>query len=291
MANLQLWFSTLEIGSFFALMGLAFLLVRMGTNFFNIALGPYAMVAALGSSWLIIYGGAGLWGAVLLSVGLAVVLAAVTELGVVRVIQQRTGHDELPALVSVVAVLFVVQQLAGVLFGRAPLPGHALVDAEPIRVAGGVLPANSALLIGVTAAIFISVTLWMRLTGTGRLLRAIGDNKDAAEILGLPVRRIRLITFVLSGFIAGVAGILFATKNGVSFESGLQWTLMGFLTFVIGGAGRVWAPLVGGLLLGMAQVFTPYYFTQLSPQIVIFLIAVLFFAFKPEGLFVRKVRV
>lgn len=124
----------------------------------------------------------------------------------------------------------------------------------------------------------------------GRLLRAVGDNKEAAQLLGLPVGRVRLVAFVIGGLIAAIAGILFASKSGVSFTSGLSWTLTGFLALVIGGTGNIWGPLVGGLLLGAVQVFTPFYFDKLGPATVILVLALVFFAFKPEGIFVRKVR-
>jgi branched-chain amino acid transport system permease protein len=134
------------------------------------------------------------------------------------------------------------------------------------------------------------VALWLRLGGTGRLLRAIGDNKQAAAVLGLPVSRARLTAFVLGGLVAAVAGLLYAPKAGVGFETGLTWTLSGFLALVVGGTGTVWAPLVGGLLVGGVEVFVPYYLGSAAPNYVILGIALVFFAFRPEGMFSRRIR-
>lgn len=291
MSNIQLWVSALEIGSFFALMGLGFLLIRLGTNFFNFALGAYAMVAALSTTWLVRDVGMSLWLAICISVIAAVLLSVVTELGLVRIVQVRSPHEELPALISVAALMFFISQLAGNVFGRAPAPGQQIIKVDPIRIGTAIITPTAALLLGVTALCFIAATLWMRYASMGRLLRAVGDNREAATTLGLPVGRIRLVAFILGGLVAGIAGILFASKSGVAFSSALDWTLLGFLSLVIGGTGRAWAPLVGGLLLGFVQVFTPYYLPHISPMIGIFLLALVFFSFKPEGLFVRKVRV
>jgi branched-chain amino acid transport system permease protein len=136
----------------------------------------------------------------------------------------------------------------------------------------------------------VATALWIRLTRSGRLLRAVGDSTHAATLLGLPVSRIRLVAFLLSGVLAAVTGLLFAPKAGVNSLSGLNWALSGFLAIVVGGTGSVWAPLLGGLLLGGVEVFVPYYFGGQSQVYGLLVVALVFFAFKPQGLFVRRVR-
>lgn len=290
MTDLQLWLSAIEIGSFFGLLALAFLLILTGSGFFNFALGPYAMVAGLGTSWLVIGHGVAVWLAIACGLAMAVAVSAITELVVVREVQRKAGTGEVPALVAVAAVLFAVQQSAGIVFGRVPLPGQQLLQAGPWRLGDVVLVSSTAVLLVVTVVVFVVTGTWVRLSRTGRLLRAVGDNGEAARKLGLPVSRVRLTAFVIGGLVAGIAGILFAPKAGVEFSSGLTWTISGFLALVVGGTGSIWAPLAGGLLMGVVQVFAPYYFGNVGPQTMLVLIALVFFAFKPEGLFVRRVR-
>lgn len=291
MTDPQLWLSVLEIGSFFGLIALAYQLTLIGAGFFNFAIGPYAMTAALGASWLTIELKIPLAVSLLLGLALAVILSGLTELLVVRQVQKRAGAGELPALVAVTAVLFIVQQAAGTVFGRRALPGQVLVNLGPWQFGTVHLAGTTVVLVVTTAIIFLAVSLWMLHSRTGRLLRAVGDNRAAASLLGLPVGRIRLIAFLLAGLIAGAAGLLYAPKTGVGFTSGLAWTLVGFLALVIGGTGRTWAPLVGGLLLGAIQVFAPFYFGSMGPTTMVLLIALLFFAFRPQGLFAMRVRI
>src|SRR5699024_11767010 len=156
---------------------LGFLLIRLGTNFFNFALGAYATVAALSTTWLVRNAEMSLWLAVLVSVALAVLLSVVTELGLVRIVQTRSPHEELPALISVAALLFFISQIAGNVFGRAPQPGQHRVTGGPFKVGSAVLTSNALLLIGVTFVAFVAVAFWMRYSSTGRLLRAVGDNR------------------------------------------------------------------------------------------------------------------
>lgn len=291
MTDPQLWLSVLEIGSFFGLIALAYQLTLIGAGFFNFAIGPYAMAAALGASWLTIEMNVPIAFSLVLGLVIAVAASALTELLVVRQVQKRSGRGELPALVAVTAVLFIVQQGAGAIFGRPALPGQVLVAFGPWQFGDIYLSGTALVLVVATALIFVAVSMWMKYSRTGRLLRAVGDNRSAAALLGLPVGRIRLIAFILAGLIAGAAGLLYAPKTGVAFTSGLSWTLVGFLALVIGGTGRTWAPLVGGLLLGAIQVFAPFYFGSMGPTTMVLLIALLFFAFRPQGLFSMRVRI
>ncbi|CAM2980618.1 branched-chain amino acid ABC transporter permease [Prescottella defluvii] len=291
MTDAQLWLAALEIGAFFSLIALGMYLVVVGADFFNFAMGPYAMAAAMACSFVVVDYGVPLWLALLLGLGVGMALSVITEKLVVQPVQKRSGRGELPALVAVTAVLFAVQQLAGTVFGRTPLPGQKLFDFQPISVAGATVDSSSIVLIAGTALVFVAVGVWLQTSQTGRLLRAVGDNPEAARVLGLPVNRVRLVAFTVAGLIAAIAGLLFASKSGVQFTSGLSWTLTAFIALVIGGTGRSWAPLIGGLLLGFVQVFAPYYFGASAAQTAILLIALVFFAFRPEGMLSRKVRV
>ncbi|MDI9917050.1 branched-chain amino acid ABC transporter permease [Rhodococcus sp. SRB_17] len=291
MTDAQLWLAAIEIGAFFSLIALGMYLVVVGADFFNFAMGPYAMAAAMATSWVVVNQGYPLWLAMPLGIAVAVGLSVLTEKLVVKQVQKRSGRGELPALVAVTAVLFGIQQLAGTVFGRTPLPGQKIFDFAPVTVLGATVDSATIVLIAGTALVFLGVGIWLNRSTAGRLLRAVGDNPDAARVLGLPVDRVRLIAFTLAGVIAAIAGLLFAPKAGVQFTSGLSWTLTAFIALVIGGTGRSWAPLIGGMLLGIVQVFAPYYFGASAAQTAILLIALVFFAFRPEGLLSRKVRV
>ncbi|MEV4513924.1 branched-chain amino acid ABC transporter permease [Dactylosporangium sp. NPDC049525] len=290
MGQLQLWLSALEMGCFFGLLALAYYLVLVGAGFFNFAIGPYAMVGGLCTSYLVLYEDMNVWVAAAVAITAAAGLAVVTELVVVRPVQRRSGGGELPALVAVAAVLFAIQQLGGYLFGYTTLPGQNVLTFDPVTVGDTVIQPSTLVLIAFTVVAFAGLAVWIRSTRSGRLLRAVGDSTHAARLLGLPVNRVRLIAFVLSGLLAGITGLLFAPKAGVSSLSGLSWALSGFLAMVVGGTGSVWAPLVGGLLLGAVEVFVPYYFGGQSHVYGLLIVALVFFALKPSGLFVRRVR-
>jgi branched-chain amino acid transport system permease protein len=282
--------SAAEIGAFFSLVALAYHIVGLGSGFLNFAVGGYAMVAAAGTSWLAVNNHVEPHlAAVLMLVG-AGALAAGTEVGLVRPIQRRTGHNELPLLVALVALVFVLQQVAGLVVGQQTSRGQSLWVRTPFRLGSTIVRANTILLVLLSAGIFVVVAAWLRTTVHGRLIRAVGDNPSAASLLGFPVLRTRLLAFALSGVVAGSAGILFAPKAGVGPQSGVEWALYGFLAFVIGGTGSLWGPLVGGLVIGGAQVFLPFYFGGPAVSYILLVVGLVFFGLRPQGLFTRRVR-
>lgn len=287
---LQLWISVIELGCFAGLIALGFFLVLRGADIFMFALGPLAMFGSMFGAYQIANNGWPVPLAVLTGIVIAVAFSILTEVLIVRPIHQRTGGEENPSIVAIVAILFLLEQLAGTLFGRRPLPGTSFWDKQ-FQVGGAVVSGQMVLLVVVTVIAFVAVALWLRHSAVGRMLRAVGDNENAARTLGVPVDRIRLIAFALAGLLAGIAGCLFAAKSGVSFTSGLQWTLVGFLAVIVGGLGSVWAPLVGALIVAALQTYTVFQFGQAMRDYVTFAVAFLFFAFRPKGIFQNKVRI
>lgn len=286
---MNLWISVLELGTFYGLLALAYLLVIEGARFFNFLVGAYAMTAAMLTSWLTERG----WSlpmAILAALVVGTASAAITEIGLIRPIQKRS-RDELTALVAVTAGLMLIQQIDATLMGRTLFPGRPIIEGDPISIGSGSIEPTGALQIVLTIVIFAAMSLYLSRSNTGRSLRAVGDNEEAATIVGLPVQRIRLAAFVLSGALAAIAGVLFSARSGVSFQSGFPWTIYSFLAIVIGGTGSVWSPLAGGLILGALQTFVPRYVGSGALDYAIFGIALIFFAFRPEGVFARRVRI
>jgi branched-chain amino acid transport system permease protein len=265
--------------------------VLNGAGFFNFAIGPYTMFSGLASSWLVFIQGWDLPQAIAVGIAATIVLSVLTELLVVRPIERRSAGEELPALIAVVAVLYAIAQLAGTVFGRRPLPGRPwFVFENPLQVGAAYIDAQVITTVVVTLLVFTAMSLWLKFSPYGKILRAVGDNQEAAQTLGLPVSRVRLIAFGLAGLVAGIAGPLFASKAGVGFDSGLSYSLYGFIALVLGGTGSPWAPLAGGLLLASIQIMSSYFFGSVWLNYATLAVAVIFFAVRPEGIFARRVR-
>src|SRR5258706_9654665 len=116
MTELQLWISAVQMGCFFGMLALAYYLVLVGAGFFNFAIGPYAMVGGLCTSWLVVEWDFYIWAAAAIAVVAAHVLAIRTQLFVVRPVQPRNGGRVVPALVVGACRLFAIPQGAGAVF-------------------------------------------------------------------------------------------------------------------------------------------------------------------------------
>ena len=285
----QLWISAIEVGSFYALIALGYYLILEGSGFFNFAAGGYAMVAGLGTAYFVRIHDWPAAVAILVGIILAVTLSIGTEIAIVRPVERR-ADAELPALIAVMASLFILQQGAGWLFGRRPLPGTKIVTIGPARIGDTVIRTDAIVLVAVALVIFVSVYLWLTHTSYGRMLRAVGDNQEAAHRLGFPVARIRIAAFAVAGLIFGIAGILISAKAGISNNSGLTFSLFGFLSFVLGGRGTFFGPILGGYLLASLHIFASYYLGGAFLDYSTLVLALVLFALRPEGLISQRVR-
>ncbi|MFC4055130.1 branched-chain amino acid ABC transporter permease [Actinomadura syzygii] len=287
---IELVVPTLETGCFFGLIALALFMVKESAALFNFAVGGLAVVGGMASSAITVGHGLPLVLGVLAAVAFGVALGLCIEVLVVAPLVKPGGGEDHHVVMALVAGLFALQQIAGVAFGKSALPGATWMKGDVLDVGKFVVSAQALIEIAVTLGLFVAIGMLLRGTRLGRQFRSIGDNTQAATMLGMPVRRIRLLAFASSGLLAGLAGALFANRAGVAFTSALQFTLFGFLAFVIGGAANVWGPLAGGIGLAFLQAFAIYYFGPAALTYVTFAVAALFFALRPEGIFVKRVR-
>jgi branched-chain amino acid transport system permease protein len=279
-------------GCFFGLIALGYSMVLEATGFFNFALGAMVMFAAIFSAYLVAVIHMPLALAVMVGIASAAILSVLSDQLVISPIEKRGTGGELPALVAVTAVLFAIQQFAGTVFGRYPLPSESWINRPPLMWGSVAISWQIIVTVVITLLVFAAIHLWTKRSLYGRLLYAVGDNRNAARTLGLPVNRIRLVAFVLSGLIGGLAGTLFASNGGgVGFENGFSYSLYGFLALVIGGRGSVWAPLLGGLVLANAQTYSIYRFGGGALDFATLVLALIFFGLRPTGLVARRVRI
>lgn len=284
--DFQTVYAGIEASCLYATLALSFFLIVRATRLVNFAVGGYAIFAALAIAYMVMTGLA-LPVAVFAGLFAAAVMSLMTEY-LVRVMQRnqsKVGTME----IAIVAVLFVVEQSAGLAFGRQPslvqtwIPGSFEVFSTSVSY-------QSAANLALTLALFAVVGYWLSRTRYGRMLRAVGDNPGAAETLGLPISKVRAVAMILAGLTAGLAGLLATTQASLTVESGTQFTLMGFIALVLGGSAYVWAPLAGGALLGMLEAFSARLIGIEYRDYVLLALVLVVFTFRPKGLFAVKER-
>ncbi len=286
--ELSLLVSCIETGAFYGLVGLGYFLFLRATGVVNFAMGAYVMFAGVAYASFSENPTTSLGLAIICAVSAAVLFAWITEDGILRPMALRV-HDEFGAVMAIVALMFVIEQLASLAFGARPLLGRELIEGTAV-IGGLAIDFQDLLAVAVTMAIFAVVAIWLKHGRYGRMLRAVGDNEHAARSLGLPVRRVRLVAVLVTGLICGVAGLLAAPQAALSFQSHLSFAILGFIALVLGGVGTPWAPLVGGMLVSAIESASARYIGGFARDYVLLALALTVFSLRPEGLFTIRVR-
>jgi branched-chain amino acid transport system permease protein len=274
-----------------ALVALAFQVVIQATGgMADFAMGQYVVLSGL----MYVVGESRGWPlgvSVLLAVALAVGCAMLSEFLVVRPLD-RMSVSSLQPVVATIALLYIWEQVSSLIFGESPRRGSELVQGTVLEIGGVSVTGQQAVIIGTTVFVFVALAAWARRSATGRRLRAVGDNPGAAELLGFRRTRTSSLAFGIAGAVAGLAGILSIALSGLGPANGAGYTLAGIVALYLGGTKTPMGALVGGLLLAALTLLTGRYIGSAFPDYALLVLAVILFAFRPQGLIAgTKVRV
>jgi branched-subunit amino acid ABC-type transport system permease component len=244
-----------------------------------------------GAYFTILFGYLGL--PLLLAMALSMVgtalIALVTEKLIWRPLRNAgAGHLQmfLSAIGLALVLRFSIQFVAGSQVRTLGANVVSSVAIGPLRF--GTLQAV-ALIVGLIAMLFVGLVL--RFTNIGKEMRAFADNRALAEVSGINTNQIIDMTWIASGFLAGLAGILYATAIG-SFNPnfGITLLLSLFAATVLGGIGNAYGALVGGLVIGLSQEWSTLLFNARWKPAVGFALLILVLLFMPQGIFGRAAR-
>ena len=151
------------------------------------------------------------------------------------------------------------------------------------------LSAQYLAVLVLSVALMVAMELFLRVTRWGRAVRAVAHDADAAALAGIPVRRVVTMSFVASGVLAGVAGILVAQIMGTADpQFGFNLIVLGFVAAVVGGMGSIAGALVGGIALGVAEKLAGGFISTAFGDAMAFAVLMAVLAVRPQGLFGRR---
>jgi branched-chain amino acid transport system permease protein len=275
--------SGLAIGMLFAAVALVYNVMYSTSKVLSVTTGHISMlggvfgayiIASLQMHWLV-----GLLGA--LVVGGA--FGWLTELLAIRRVLARS--DEHLWLLSTLALATMVQQAVGLWWGTEPKPFPRLIPQE---FGAGVLDQKFWLTIGMAVVMAIGLELFYRRTMYGKVFMAMSEDAFAARARGISTDRIRLVSYVLSGALGGLAGFAAGQLTFAFFALGLTLTLNGFIALAVGGLGSNIGALIGGAALGLLNAFASYLFGGEYQQTIAVGMLMLVLLIKPEGLLGAK---
>ena len=295
MLLIQQFVNSIMLGSVYVTVAVAFTLTIGVLNFLNFTIPTLFMLAGM-VGWALAYWGIpfGLSGPlpwpVALVLGVLVTIAAslLVERFTFRYLKTRYGDSTEHAipLVSSLGFLLVLENLVRIGYGtdaqRFPGPGADLT----VTVGGIFFRVPQLVSLVIVVAIVFGLTWLVRSSRIGRGLRAIAENPDAANILGVDTNRIVPVVFMLTGLLCGLAGALFGVNYGeVSPSMGDDIGTKAIAGMVIGGLGSIWGAVLGGLIVGVTETMTINFFGADTVQVAVWGLLLLTLFVRPQGLF------
>ena len=269
------------LGSVYAMVAVALTLGIGVLNFLNFSIPGLFMIGGM-TTWALIHAGMP-WPVAVLG---ALVLVSLASLLVERFTWRwMRGAEHFVPLVSSMAFLLLFEHLAIAYWGSDMRILPERFSGGDWRIGGVVIGVTQ--LIGLVCSVVLiwALSLLLKHTRLGRALRTIAENSDTALLLGVDINRIVPIVFIVAGLFAAFAGILFAINyRQVHPFMGEVVGLKGISAMIVGGMGNIWGSIIGGLIIGISEVFAIGYFGADFVDIAVFGLLLLILILRPTGL-------
>ncbi len=284
---IQTLISGLRLGSIYALMALGYTMVYGIAKMLNFAhgdiimVGAYAVISTVSLAQL-----PGVVG-VAVSVVVCVLLGVTIEFLAYRPLRKA---QSLAVLITAIGVSYLLQSLALLVFKSEPMAFPTIINIPSVKLGGVVIDGMTILTLAVTAVIMVSLSLFINKTRLGKAMRAVSEDKDAAELMGISVNRTITMTFAIGSALAAVASIFYgATYTYIKPTTGSMPGIKAFTAAVFGGIGSIPGAMLGGILLGIIEQLSQRYISTLWTNAIVFGVLVLVLVVKPTGLLGKKI--
>ena len=282
----QILLNGILTGAQYALIALGLTLIFSLMNILNFAHGQMYVIGGFITYY--IYGQLGMpFIVAVIASGLTLALiGAIFEKYLFRTVVKRSIREESTMLLAA-GTTFFLDSLILIIFGEKQRSVPNVIDGVLFFEQYGldiIMPLNRIFIGVITIIMIISFILFMQYSKPGRAMRALAQDKTAAQLMGVNLERYSLIGFALGAMLAGISGSLLVTITGVSSGIGGGISIQAFTMIMIGGAGVISGAILGGFILGLVEAFGLYYLPGDITYLVIFIGLMIFLTLRPQGL-------
>ena len=299
---LQQLVNGVSLGAMYALIALGYTMVYGVLRLINFAHGEVFMVGAFAGLGALTVLHLPLVAAVLVAMAVAALFGVVIERCAYRPLR---AAPRLAALITAIGVSLLLQNLGLLVLGAAPRAYPASISAEPIpwaeRELAVVVTRQQLVILAATGAILLLLHVIVSHTRLGKAIRAVAQDREAAQLMGVNVDRVIAFTFALGSAIAGAGGVFYGVYYGTADPlMGLMPGIKAFVAAVLGGIGSIPGAMLGGFLMGMLETGVSSTTLRISPAVtisgstlrdaVVFAVLIIILLVRPTGLLGRTSR-
>ena len=290
MQILQYLINGISIGSVYAIIALGYTMVYGIAKMLNFAHGDIIMVGAYISFCVTNYLGLPAALSVLAAMAVCTLLGIVIE-GLAY--KPLRGTPSLAVLITAIGVSYFLQNAAQLIWSSSPKNFTSIISAGSIVLFDGgiVITAEVLLTVAVSVLVMIGLTLFTSKTRTGKAMRAVSEDRDAAQLMGINVNRTISTTFAIGSALAAVAGVLLcSTVPTLQPTTGAMPGIRAFTAAVFGGIGSIPGAMLGGILLGIIETYSKVYLSTQFSDAIVFSVLIIILLVKPAGLLGKQVQ-
>ena len=288
MSFLNYLISGISLGSVYAIIALGYTMVYGIAKMLNFAHGDVIMVGA----YVVFYStAAGMPAipAVLLSVVICTVLGMVIEAVAYRPL--RSAASPLAVLITAIGVSYLLQNLALLFWSSNTKSFTSVVKIPALKVAGLNISGETMVTILACIVIVVGLTLFINKTKPGQAMLAVSEDKGAAQLMGINVNATIALTFAIGSGLAATAGVLLCSAYpSLTPYTGSMPGIKAFVAAVFGGIGSIPGAMIGGILIGIIEIFGKAYISSQMADAIVFAVLIVVLLVKPTGLLGKQIQ-
>lgn len=281
----------ISLGSVYALIALGYTMVYGIAKMLNFAHGDVIMVGAfttytLCSTFRL---------PPVVGILAAVVVCTVLGMTIEKIAYKplRKASSSLAVLITAIGVSYLLQNVALLIFGANSKAFTSVVNMEPLKLADGKLSISGETLVTIISCILIMLILvvFINKTKAGQAMLAVSEDKGAAQLMGINVNATIALTFAIGSALAAIAGVLLCSAYpSLTPYTGSMPGIKAFVAAVFGGIGSIPGAFIGGILLGIIEIFAKAYISSQVADAIVFGVLIIVLLVKPTGLLGKNIQ-
>lgn len=281
----------ISLGSVYAIIALGYTMVYGIAKMLNFAHGDVIMVGAYATFVMISQMGR----PVALALPISMVVCTVLGLAVERFAYRplRKAASPLAVLITAIGVSYLLQNLALLIFGADTKSFSSVVTLSSLKLFDGRIVITGEMIVNAVVCVIImaALTLFVNKTKQGQAMRAVSEDKGAAQLMGINVNGTIALTFAIGAALAAIAGVLMCSSYpSLNPYTGAMPGIKAFVAAVFGGIGSIPGAFIGGLLLGVIEILGKTYISSQLGDAIVFSVLIIVLLIKPTGILGRNIQ-